>query len=199
SDGDREGEAPAEPCTSGGSRLGRGLGLPAGRRTSEASLATDYCATTWLPRLLARPAYIIAAGVLVTIGLGAAAFWVSYDHNLLHLQARGLESVRWELKLIDHTAGASWHALSYTASPEEALALKARYEKLPEVSRVVEVASLVPRDQPRKLDMLREINQRLKHLPTRGTPIPHAKPSCREMKTELACLIGQLQPLAATG
>jgi hopanoid biosynthesis associated RND transporter like protein HpnN len=162
-------------------------------------VAADYCAPTWLPRVLAWPSFIIAAGVLLVLGLGVCACCVAYDHNLLHLQAKGLESVRWELKLIDHTAGASWHALSYTASPEEALALKARYEKLPEVSRVVEVASLVPRDQPRKLDMLKDIHARLKHLPQRGTPIPHAKPSYREVKTELACLIGQLQPLAATG
>jgi len=38
--------------------------------------------------------------------------------------------VKWEMTLIEHTAGATWHALSYTDTPEEALALKARYEQL---------------------------------------------------------------------
>ncbi|MBL8795986.1 MAG: MMPL family transporter [Planctomycetia bacterium] len=143
--------------------------------------------------------WIIAAGVLVALGLGVCATQVRYDHNLLNMQPRNLESVAWELKLIEHTAGASWHALSCTASPEEALALKARFEQLPEVSRVVEVASLVPRDQPHKIEMLRDIQQRLKHLPPRGVPIPHARPNSRQVQTELACLIGQLQPLAETG
>ena len=55
--------------------------------------------------------------------------------------------------------------LSYTASPEEALALKARYEQLPEVSRVVEVASLIPREQANKLDLLGDIRRRLRSLP----------------------------------
>ena len=74
----------------------------------------------------------------------------SYDHNLLNLQPRGLDSVAWEHKLIDRAAGATWDALSIARTREEALALKAKYEALPEVGRVVEVASLVPADQERE-------------------------------------------------
>src|SRR5205823_12857723 len=121
---------------------------------------------------------------------------VGYDHNLLNMQDQTLESVVWERKLIDRTAGASWCALSVAASPEEALALKARYEKLPEVSRVVEVASLIPRDQEYKLGLLRDIQTRLRNLPEAGSTLHHARPSSRELKTELTCLTGQLQPLA---
>jgi hopanoid biosynthesis associated RND transporter like protein HpnN len=150
----------------------------------------------WLPGLAGRSKVVIAASLCVMAILGLCATRVTYDHNLLHLQARGLESVKWELTLIDHTAGASWHALSYTTSPEEALALKARYEKLPEVSRVVEVASLIPRDQEYKVGLLRDIQSRLRNLPEAGSTIQHARPNSRELKTELTCLIGQLQPLA---
>src|SRR5262249_34892726 len=108
--------------------------------TAHSPLATDHC---WLPWIGRRPGGIIAAGLLVTIALGSAAAFVRYDHNLLHLQAKDLDAVKWELKLIKHTAGASWHALSCTASAEEALALKRRYEELhDDVERVVEVASL---------------------------------------------------------
>ena len=53
-------------------------------------------------------------------------------------------------------------------SPEEALALKMRFEKLPTVSMVVEAASLVPRDQERKLEQLKDIQFRLRRLPKRG-------------------------------
>src|SRR5207248_11583663 len=115
----------------------------------------------WLPALAGRPRWVIAVSLGLTAVLAGLALRVGYDHNLLHLQAEGLESVKWEMKLIEHTAGASWHALSYTATPEEALDLKERYEKLPGVSRVVEVASLVPRDQPHKLEQLRDIRRRL--------------------------------------
>jgi hopanoid biosynthesis associated RND transporter like protein HpnN len=152
----------------------------------------------WLPGLARHSRLVIAAAFCAAAVLGVYACRVAYDHNLLHLQARGLDSVKWELTLIEHTAGASWHAQSYADSAAEALALKARFEQLPEVSRVVEVASLVPADQADKIEMLREIQSRLANLPAAGTPIPHARPNCRELRTELACLIGQLQPLADT-
>ena len=120
---------------------------------------------------------MLAAGLAALAVLAVFGGRVGYDHNLLHMQANGLESVKWEQKLIDRTAGASWCALSVADSPQEALALKARYEKLPEVSRVVEVASLVPPDQDRKLDQLADIQSRLKGLPARGT-LDHAVPEC---------------------
>jgi hopanoid biosynthesis associated RND transporter like protein HpnN len=150
----------------------------------------------WLPGFTARPRLVLAVAGAVTIVLGVCATLVSYDHNLLHLQAKGLDSVKWEMTLIDHTAGASWHALSYAASAEDALALKARYEQLPEVSRVVEVASLVPREQDAKIDQLRDIQHRLRHLPERGVPIPRPIPDLRVLRTEVDCLAGSLQPLA---
>ena len=56
---------------------------------------------------------------------------VSYDHNLLHMQARNLDSVKWEHKLIECNTGTSWHALSYTTTPEEAQALKASSRSCP--------------------------------------------------------------------
>jgi hopanoid biosynthesis associated RND transporter like protein HpnN len=152
----------------------------------------------WFPQLTARPKWVVGAGLGLVAVMGLCACLVRYDHNLLHLQASNLDSVRWELTLIEHTAGASWHALSYTTSPEEALALKARYERLTQVSRVVELASLVPREQPNKIEMLRDIRERLRHLPERHTAIPHAVPNYREVRAELACLIGQLQPLVDT-
>jgi uncharacterized protein len=153
-------------------------------------------APSWLPFLAGRARWVLIGGIACTIVMAICAFRIGYDHNLLHLQAGNLDSVKWELTLIEHTAGASWHALSYCDSPEAALALKARYEELPEVSRVVEAASLVPAHQTEKLELLRDIRHRLRRLPERGTLIPHARPTLHDVKTELACLIGQLQPLA---
>src|SRR5262249_57052856 len=71
---------------------------------------------SWLPSVSRRPWLVIGAGLAVTLLLGVCAGRVTYDHNLLHLQAEDLDAVKWELKLIQHTAGASWHALSYTAT-----------------------------------------------------------------------------------
>jgi hopanoid biosynthesis associated RND transporter like protein HpnN len=166
------------------------------RRTTDYGLRTTDC---WLPALSQCPRWVIGTGLTLTAVMALCTLKLTYDHNLLHLQARDLDAVQWELTLIDHTAGASWHALSYTASPEEALALKARYEQLPEVSRVVEVASLIPREQANKVELLRDIRHRLRALPPRGAVIRHLRPDHRVVQTELACLIGQLEPLADPG
>lgn len=154
-------------------------------------------ADAWLPGFMGRSRWVLAGCLLLGGGLALLASRVGYDHNLLHLQAHDLDSVRWELTLIDHTAGASWRALSYTSSPEAALALKARYEQLPSVSRVVEVATLVPAGQDQKLPLLREIQGRLSHLPPAGVAIPHLPPNLQELRTELATLAECLSPLVS--
>ncbi len=145
----------------------------------------------WLPVLARRPRWVLAGGLLMVALLAGFAFRVRYDHNLLKLQANGLESVRWEKTLIEHTAGASWHALSYTATREEALRLKQRYEQLPTVARVVEVASLVPSEQKAKLPRLRDIQDRLSHLPSAGDKVPLLISSSAALKAHVERLAGR--------
>jgi uncharacterized protein len=150
----------------------------------------------WLPGLAAHPRWVLAAGVLIVIGAGVAASRVRYDHNLLNLQSAELDSVRWEHKLLERTAGASWCALSQAASQEQARQLKERYEKLPEVSRVVEVSSLVPTEQERKLPLLREINGQLRGLPAVTVGIDPVECKPLDLRREITFLIGALEPQA---
>jgi uncharacterized protein len=149
----------------------------------------------WLPALANRPRWVLGGSLAVTAVVGYFALNVHYDHNLLHMQADNLDSVKWEQTLIEHTAGASWHALSYRATPAETLALKARYEQLPGVSRVVEVTSLVPLDQESKLDQLKEIQKRLRKLPERNAVIAHAAPATEELQAKVAYILAEMQPV----
>jgi hypothetical protein len=136
----------------------------------------------WLSWLMRRPRWALACSALATLVLAAFALRIEYDHNLLNLQAPQMDSVRWEKKLIEHMSDSSWYAVSWTTTPEEALALKAKYEQLPEVSTVVTVASLLPPDQDRKIELLRDIHQRLRKLPTRGEVIEHPVPNVDDVK-----------------
>lgn len=146
----------------------------------------------WLPRLSRRPHLVLACSAGITVVFAIFALGSRYDHNLLNMQGRGLDSVRWEETLIRHTAGASWHALSHTTTPEEAMALKARFEALPEVSQVAEVASLIPRDQERKLEQLRDIQFRLRRLPGRGQRISHLLPRTTDLRRSVDRLLEDL-------
>ena len=153
-------------------------------------------ARMWLPGLVGRPRWVLGGGLALVGFLGVWSCTVRYDHNLLNLQAESLDSVKWERTLIRHTAGASWHALSHTDSREKALELKEKFEKLPTVERVVEVASLVPSAQDRKLPMLRDIHERLAHLPARESiaPLPSSPAA---LVSELRKLPGAKQGLVA--
>jgi hopanoid biosynthesis associated RND transporter like protein HpnN len=164
--------------------------------TPHSALRTPQSKDVWLPRLGRRAGWVLGGALALAVALAACTRGLSYDHNLLHLQAKDLESVKWERTLIAHTAGASWHALSYTDSRAEALQRKARFEKLPGVERVVEAASLVPPDQQEKLPLLADIRKRLHSLPRRGAPIAHPVPDFEQVLGEVADLVARLRPLA---
>ena len=166
------------------------------RRTRPEQVAIPIAPSSpWLPALANRPHWVLGGSVLATLVFGYFACGVEYDHNLLHMQADNLDSVKWEQTLIEHTAGASWHALNYKPTREETLALKARYEQLPGVSRVVEVASLVPLGQEVKLDQLKDIQLRLRRLPERGAVIPHSLPKPGELHAKAERVLRELPAL----
>lgn len=150
----------------------------------------------WLPAVARRPRLVMACGLAATLVAVSFIGRVDYDHNLLNMQAEGLDSVKWERELIANTAGASWHTCSVGATAEGALALKRRLEQLPEVGRVVEVASLIPQEQERKLPTVSDIGRRLRHLPSSDAGIEPFTPSAREVQKEASLLLGALQPQA---
>ena len=142
----------------------------------------------WLPFLANRPRVVLAAGLVLMLGCGGFATRIGYDHNLLHLQPRDLDSVTWEHKLIDRAAGMTWDAMSVVATREEAVATRARYEAIPDVGRVIEVGSLVPADQGAKLPTVQAIHNRLANLlPTDKLPTTFG--SSPERARELAATV----------
>jgi hopanoid biosynthesis associated RND transporter like protein HpnN len=121
------------------------------------------------------PMLAIMMSGLVIVGVAACAFRiendkpvpvVKFDHNLLNLQAEGLESVQVLRRLFEDADQSLLFAVSMADSPEEALALKAKFSALPTVARVEELASRLPRatsDQTRSL--VQQIRSRLRGLP----------------------------------
>jgi uncharacterized protein len=136
----------------------------------------------WLPWLMHRPRWVLIGSAVITLVLAGFACTIEYDHNLLNMQAPDMDSVKWEKELLAHTSDSSWYAVSWTTTPEEAIALKEKYEQLPEVSSVITLASLIPADQDRKVEMLRDIQQRLRKLPKRGEIIEHSEPNLEDIE-----------------
>ncbi|RMG38926.1 MAG: hypothetical protein D6725_06405 [Planctomycetota bacterium] len=80
---------------------------------------------------------------------GALRPVMHYDSNLLHLQAEGLESVEVQQRVFEESArsggaGSLLFAVSMADTPEQARELRRRFEALPTVSHVEELASRFP-------------------------------------------------------
>lgn len=94
------------------------------------------------------PRVTVALLLGFSVFCGVGLLRLRYDHNLLHLQSRGLESVELEHALINRAERSVWFALSMNADREELLARKKSFERLPTVSHTEEIVSLLPTEDP---------------------------------------------------
>jgi hopanoid biosynthesis associated RND transporter like protein HpnN len=110
---------------------------------------------------------------LVTLGSLIVLPTVSFDYNLLNLQARGTESVKWEKRIIANSERSSWNALATAPTPADAMRKAAAFKALSSVETVESVASLIPSDQEERLPLVRSLQPLLSDLPpTLASPAP---------------------------
>ena len=126
----------------------------------------------WLAPLTRHPRFVALAAMAATMAVASGFHELDYDHNLLNLQAEGLESVAVEKKLLAECDQSVWYALSIADSREELLARKEQLTKLATVERVDEIASLLPVDEELKRPLIERIRGRLAGLPERPPEIP---------------------------
>jgi hopanoid biosynthesis associated RND transporter like protein HpnN len=119
--------------------------------------------------------------VTLLVGLGASR--LRYDHNLLNLQPRHLESADIERQLFTRLEDSVWFAVSLCPSREELLARKARFESLPTVAKTEEIASLLPQPTPAQARLIASIHEQLLALPPEPAPVPPADP--QRLKQEI--------------
>ena len=122
----------------------------------------------WFRPLVNRPKLVVAGYALFTVlvCIGLKDLW--YDHNLLNLQAEGLESVKLEKKLLQSDCGASF-AVVMAKSREELVAAESdvcQSRALPRWSTTVEeIGSYVPASATQKQPLIQHIHDCLASLP----------------------------------
>jgi hopanoid biosynthesis associated RND transporter like protein HpnN len=132
------------------------------RRQREDSRIPAQVTATRFERFLLRRAYtVLAACGAVTAGALLLGWQVRFDFNVLNLQSRGLESVETELRLLQADAQSTIFAAVVTSDLDATGRLHEQLEKLPSVGSVVSIASLVPRQQERKSQIIGQIKDEL--------------------------------------
>jgi hypothetical protein len=111
-------------------------------------------ALEWLGRY---PRTILVASVLVSGASLWAATRVSFDYNLLNLQADDTESVVWERKAAVASGRSVFAALATATSLAELEVKQAAFQRLSTVSDVQSVLSVLPDRQAEKLAVLQRL------------------------------------------
>jgi uncharacterized membrane protein YdfJ with MMPL/SSD domain len=128
-------------------------GLPAAAQTDDRS-AREIPALEWLARY---PKTIVGTALVASAASLWAAPLVGFDYNLLNLQATGSESVLWERKAAAAAGRSVFAALSTVPTLAELEAKQAAFARLPSVSDVQSVLSVLPDRQADKLPLLQRL------------------------------------------
>jgi len=149
-----------------------------------------------------RVAIIVATSVVVAAGL-PLLFWLRFDFDPMHLRSPKVESVATYLELSKDPNAEVNTIEMLVPSAAQAEAAAAKLRKLPQVSRVVTLASLVPDQQPEKLAMVKMAADKLNSAlnPTDAQPTPSDAENVDALKDEAGRLTeiaeGQNGPGAA--
>lgn len=109
-------------------------------------------------RLTDRRAIIIAVASCICLAISLVlATGVTFDLNMLRLQSKGAESVVWEMKILNESKRSSMYGAVLARSLEEVEQKAKALERLPSVSEVQSVATLLPHDQERKMELIRQL------------------------------------------
>ena len=155
----------------------------------------------WLRALTSK--YCVAVTCLSSLAIAAIASYsvrVEYDYNLLHLQAHGLESVEVQKRIFDQADHSLLFAVSLADSPQQVLELKKKFESLPSVHHVEELAAILPRYPEDETQLLVQgVGAQLASLPSRSPEAPAVDPSMigRELEQIEASLASMSAPAAS--
>ncbi|MDC1152507.1 MMPL family transporter [Nitrospinaceae bacterium] len=79
-----------------------------------------------------------------------------FDYNLLHLQAKGTEAVKYEMRILENAGRSAWSAAFLADSLEEVREKEAKLKTLPTIENVESIAAMVPKNQKDKVEYLKE-------------------------------------------
>lgn len=128
-----------------------------GRAVPAGKIPAPVLHVEFITRLYRRPALLLFVAAVITLILLPFAGKVAFDFNLLNLQARGMESVEFERKLIDETDESTWFANSVVGNIKKSASMADEFRKLPAVKKVEDITTYVPLDQKARMFIIRRM------------------------------------------
>jgi hopanoid biosynthesis associated RND transporter like protein HpnN len=135
------------------------------RRWPLRTLPTILPAAGWCQFPVRWPRLTMALSLIVVALVALGGSRLRYDHNLLNLQPRHLESADIERQLFTRLDDSVWFGVSICDSRQELARRKAAFEQLPSVAKTEEIGSLLPEVPPSHLSHVQSICRQLALLP----------------------------------
>ena len=129
-----------------------------------------------LTPIYAQPRIVLVLGLAATLVLAIGISRVWYDHNLLHMQADGLESVALEQKILTEGGQSASFAISIADSPQALLERKQQFLKLSTVKNIVEIDSILTQDETMSAPFIAAKRQAIERISSRLTNLPQQVP-----------------------
>lgn len=131
----------------------------------------------WLAPLAKMPGIVFIGSLGITAIMALGCYKLRYDHNLLNLQADGLESVAIEEQLLAGCDQSVWYAVSLCNSRAELVKKQQLFEKMPSVQRTEEIMTMLPTSAEAKQPIVADIAARLSSLPRDLPLLPVDQPA----------------------
>ncbi len=145
--------------------------LLAGKRNLFPSSQPRLATMPFMEKIISRPVMVL----LVIVALSALAYpglqKAGFNYNLLDLQAKGLESVEYEHKLIKESDESTWFAVMTRPDLDGVKTLTAELKNIPAVGRVDSILNYIPKDQASKAAILKQESNSLDGLNFSAKPI----------------------------
>lgn len=111
-----------------------------------------------------RPKTVFVVSTAAAMLLAVQIPRIRSDYNLLHLQATGLPSVDWEHRLMNEMKASGWFMQLSAATVEDAKRLRRELQSLPQVGRIIDVASMIPSEQTAKRPIVSRLHSWIQRI-----------------------------------
>jgi uncharacterized protein len=142
------------------------------------------------------PRVVIGMAIIGTLAAVPGIARLSIDHNLLNLQAEGLESVDFEHRLLEDTNFSTWQAVFVVDSPTQAAATVDRLRQLSTIGQIDSLRDLIPDNTTAKIKIIRAMTADGGKTPDWSLPAPTTQLRPPDFLTALTTLQNELSQLA---
>ena len=129
----------------------------------------------WVAKFFKSYPLIIFVSIVLVIFSMFSLRTVTFDYNLLNLQAHGTEAVKYEMKVIEESGRSAWSIVVLADSFEEVIRKHHALEKLSTVRNVESIVSILPVEQEKKMKYIKGLSLAMNNLKVKSDIIQVSK------------------------